>query len=78
VAFHFTWEQDRQGVEAILPSIQNGLDPFGVRPHWGKVFTIEPELLKSRYPNMNRFKQVLAKYDPNGKFRNEFLQRYLY
>ena len=38
VAFHFTWEQDRQGVEAVLPLIQDGLEPFGVKPHWGKIF----------------------------------------
>ncbi len=78
IAFHFTWEQNRQGVEAVLPLIQKGLEPFGVRPHWGKVFTIEPEQLQSRYANLDKFKNMLAKYDPNGKFRNEFLQRYLY
>ena len=78
VAFHFTWEQDREGVEAVLPLIQNGLEPFGVRPHWGKIFTIEPERLKSMYPNTDKFKQVLAQYDANGKFQNDFLKRYLY
>jgi xylitol oxidase len=78
VAFHFTWEQDKAGVAAVLPLIQDGLEPFGVKPHWGKVFTIEPERLQSLYPNLSRFKEVVAKYDSNGKFRNEFLDRLLY
>ncbi len=78
IAFHFTWEQDRQGVAQVLPLIQEGLKPFGVRPHWGKVFTIDPQLLQSLYPNRNNFLEVLARYDPNGKFRNDFIQKYLY
>ena len=78
VAFHFTWEQDREGVEAVLPLIQGGLEPFGVKPHWGKIFTIEPDRIKSLYPNMDKFKDALTMYDPNGKFRNDFLQRYLH
>jgi xylitol oxidase len=78
VAFHFTWEQDREGVEALLPLIQNGLEQFEVRPHWGKVFTIAPERIRSLYPNLEKFKSVLEKYDPNGKFRNEFLETLLY
>jgi xylitol oxidase len=78
VAFHFTWEQDREGVESVLPLIQDGLEHLQVRPHWGKVFTIDTDRLKSLYPNLQRFKEVVARYDPGGKFRNEFLERYLY
>ncbi len=78
VTFHFTWEQDREGVERVLSMIQDRLEPFKVRPHWGKVFTIKPERLRSMYPNLDKFKSVLAQYDPKGKFRNEFLKKYLY
>ena len=78
VAFHFTWEQDRQGVEAVLPLIQHSLQHLGARPHWGKVFTIDPDRIKSLYPNLGRFKEVLQQYDPAGKFRNDFMEKYLY
>ena len=78
IAFHFTWEQDKQGVEKVLPLIQNGLEPFGVKPHWGKVFSISPDRIQSMYPELPRFKQVVARYDPKGKFRNEFLNKLLY
>ena len=78
VAFHFTWDQDRAGVESVLPLIQDGLEHLGARPHWGKVFTIDPDRLQSLYPNLGRFKEVLARYDPRGKFRNEFMEQNLY
>lgn len=78
VAFHFTWEQDREGVEAVLPLIQDGLSQFDVRPHWGKVFTIDSKRMQSLYPSLDKFKQVVAKYDPNGKFVNKFLEDLLY
>lgn len=78
VAFHFTWEQDKQSVESVLPLIQDGLEQYNVRPHWGKVFTISPQRLRSLYPNLDKFKQLTSKYDPNGKFINEFLTVLLY
>ena len=78
IAFHFTWEQDKEGVEKVLPLIQKGLEPFGVRPHWGKIFTIAPETMRSRYPNLSKFKKEVEKYDPSGKFRNEFLDTLFY
>ena len=78
IAFHFTWEQDREGVEKVLPIIQNGLEPYGVKPHWGKVFTIAPEKIRSLYPNLSKFKAAVQEFDPNGKFRNEFVNTLFY
>jgi len=78
VAFHFTWEQDKQGVAAVLPLIQDGLEQFGVRPHWGKVFSISPGQLRSSYPHLDKFKQAVEVYDPERKFVNQFLQQLFY
>lgn len=76
--FHFTWERDRDGVKSVLPKIEDALRPFDAQPHWGKVFTMSPETLQSRYARLDDFKDLLATYDPNGKFRNEYMQYYLY
>ena len=76
--FHFTWKRDPEGVESVLPKIEEALRPFAVQPHWGKIFTLSPETVKSRYARLDDFKDLLATYDPKGKFRNEYLQRYLY
>jgi xylitol oxidase len=73
VAIHFTWKPDWPAVRNVLPIIERELSPFQPRPHWGKLFTMSPTELRSRYEKLDDFLQLAAKYDPKGKFRNEFL-----
>ena len=73
VAIHFTLKQDVEGVNALLPLIEEKLAPFGAKPHWGKLFTISPTKLQSRYEKIADFQQLVNEYDPDGKFRNEFV-----
>jgi xylitol oxidase len=53
--------------------IERELAPFQVRPHWGKLFTIPPADLHARYERLPEFVEACVKYDPRGKFRNDFL-----
>jgi xylitol oxidase len=73
VTIHFTWKQDWPAVKRLLPVIEKELASFNVRPHWGKLFTISPMQLKSTYERLAEFRELSKKYDPQGKFRNEFL-----
>jgi xylitol oxidase len=73
VTIHFTWQQDWPAVRALLPVIERELAPFQARPHWGKLFTTSPARLKSLYPRLPEFVELSERYDPRGKFRNEFL-----
>src|ERR1700757_3299262 len=73
VTIHFTWKQDWPAVRKLLPVIEKELAPFKARPHWGKLFTTSPAELKSVYKRLPDFIELSKKYDPNGKFRNEFL-----
>jgi alditol oxidase len=73
LAIHFTWKQDWASVSKVLPMIERELAPFGARPHWGKLFTIPPGDLRQRYEKCVEFTQLVARYDPRGKFRNQFL-----
>jgi len=73
VAIHFTLKQNVEGVNNLLPKIEEKLAQFGVRPHWGKLFTIPPAILQSRYEKLSDFKQLANQFDPEGKFRNEFI-----
>jgi xylitol oxidase len=73
VAIHFTWKQEPEAVGRLMPVIERELAAFDVRPHWGKLFTIPPGVLRRRYERWDDFKALVARYDPNGKFRNEFL-----
>ena len=78
VAIHFTLNPDWEGVRSLLPLVEEKLAPFNVRPHWGKLFTMSPEVLQSRYKMLTDFKQLVNKYDPEGKFRNEFVGRNIF
>jgi len=78
LAIHFTWKQDWESVSRVLPMIERELGPFEVRPHWGKLFTLASAELQSRYERLEEFKQLAARFDPAGKFRNEFLASNLY
>lgn len=73
VAIHFTWKQDWPAVRQLLPIIEKELSPFQPRPHWGKLFTMSPSVLRSRYEKLDDFVNLALKYDPKGKFRNAFL-----
>ena len=70
---HFTWKQDWPAVSKLLPVIEKELRPFNARPHWGKLFSIPPAELKSTYKKLPDFIELCRTYDPQGKFRNDFL-----
>ena len=78
LAIHFTWKPDWDSVRRLMPIIEKELRPYEVRPHWGKLFTLEPAQLQSRYEKMSEFKELVKQHDPRGKFRNAFLSRNLY
>lgn len=78
VAIHFTWKPDWPAVRNVLPVIERELSPFQPRPHWGKLFTVDPATLRSRYEKLDDFRKLARKYDPKGKFRNEFLDTNLF
>ena len=78
VALHFTWKKDWPAVEKLLPQIEEQLAPFDARPHWGKLFTTPPARLQSLYTKLPEFRALLRAYDPHGKFRNAFLDTYIF
>lgn len=78
VVFHFTWEQNWEELKKLLPVMEEKLKPFEARPHWGKMFTMEPSRLESLYERTDDFRSLLAEYDPNGKFRNDFIQKNIF
>jgi xylitol oxidase len=78
LAIHFTWKQDWDAVRKVLPRIERELAPFEARPHWGKLFTMDPRELRKRYDKLPDFRRLLEEYDPRGKFRNDFLDTNVY
>ena len=77
VALHTTWKPEWDAVIGLLPLIERALEPFGVVPHWGKLFTMAPAVVQSRYERRADFRTLASEHDPGGKFRNDFLRRNL-
>jgi L-gulono-1,4-lactone dehydrogenase len=59
-----------RGVEGIM-------DEVAGRPHWGKMHYQSAETLAPRYPEWARFQAVRSRLDPEGLFRNPYLDRVL-
>ena len=78
VTIHFTWKPDWPAVSRLLPVIEKELAPFDARPHWGKLFTTSPAELKRIYRKMPEFIELSRRFDPNGKFRNEYLNKNIF
>ena len=77
VAFHFTWIADPAAVLPVVTLLERQLAPFAPRPHWGKIFTATPEDLRARYERLPDFLGLMRRFDPSGKFRNAYTDRYL-
>ncbi|MFN2538276.1 MAG: D-arabinono-1,4-lactone oxidase [Mycobacteriales bacterium] len=47
------------------------------RPHWGKLHNLDASVLRERYPRFDDFVAVRKQLDPEGLFRNSYLDRVL-
>ncbi|MCW8377375.1 D-arabinono-1,4-lactone oxidase [Streptomyces justiciae] len=74
VALHFTWIEDTAAVLPVVRRLEEALDGFGARPHWGKVFTTPGAVLAERYPRLDDFRALARDLDPSGKFANSFVR----
>ncbi|UVI28430.1 FAD-binding protein [Paenibacillus spongiae] len=77
VAIHFTWKANWEAVSQVLPVIEERLEPFRARPHWGKLFAMTPARLQLLYEKLPDFRNLVLRCDPQGKFRNAFLNTYI-
>ena len=75
VAIHFTWNPDPAGVLPVVREVERVLHPFGARPHWGKIATVPAERFPELYPRLGDFRALVARHDPEGAFRNAYLER---
>ena len=74
VALHFTWVEDTEAVLPVVGRVEEALDGFEARPHWGKVFTVPAAVLRERYPRLDDFRALTRELDPAGKFTNAFVR----
>jgi xylitol oxidase len=77
VSVHFTWTSDTAAVLPVVRLVEERLAPFAARPHWAKIFTMEPPELRRLFPRLADFARLAGDCDPKGKFASPFLDRYL-
>ncbi len=63
--------------EAYFRAVEEIMNSFDGRPHWGKRHFQSAETLRARYPEWDRFQAVRARFDPDGRFTNAELERVL-
>mmetsp|Transcript_42558 Transcript_42558/g.65266 ORF Transcript_42558/g.65266 Transcript_42558/m.65266 type:complete len:120 (+) Transcript_42558:346-705(+) len=87
VGVHFTWFKKPKEVILALPHIEKALAPFFPIPHYGKIFRLSGQYLEDRFGQMNRqrrhsdidmLRSFIVHHDPQGKFRNCFIDKYLF
>lgn len=74
VGIHFTWKPDEAAVREFLPTLE-ALLPATARPHWGKVFTLDGAEVRSRYERWEDFAALAARFDPERRLVNPYLER---
>lgn len=63
--------------ESYFQQVADIMDSYGGRPHWGKMHYLNAAQLCERYPRWGEFQELRAALDPDGTFRNEYLDRVL-
>lgn len=78
VGFHFSMERNWTSVSAALSLIEGALAPFRPRPHWGKLFVMPAAEVMAGHPRLADFRALAARLDPAGKFRNAFVDEFVF
>jgi FAD/FMN-containing dehydrogenase len=63
--------------EPYFRAVEQVMDGFDGRPHWGKRHFQTAATLAGRYPGWDSFQSVRRRLDPDGLFANEYVRRVL-
>jgi xylitol oxidase len=76
VALHFTWIADEAAVAPVVSAVEEALQPFDARPHWGKVFSTPARVVADLYERSAEFTALTRRFDPDGMLQNDLLAEY--
>lgn len=62
----------------LFRGFEDILTKNGGRPHWAKAHSLRRDALRELYPKFDDFVSVLESVDPQGLFRNEYIQRHFF
>ena len=60
----------RNGLLGFLDELDQLVLQYGGRLYMSKDARMKPEMLAAGYPELNKFKEIVKKYDPSGKIRS--------
>jgi FAD/FMN-containing dehydrogenase len=63
--------------ESAFRGVEEVMESYGGRPHWGKRHYQTAATLAPRYPGWDRVQAVRARLDPSGAFTNAYVRRCL-
>ena len=70
--------QDRKlAWEPYFRAVEEIMDSYGGRPHWGKRHFQTAETLAPRYPGWQEWQALRRRLDPEGRFSNDYTDRVL-
>jgi len=70
--------QDRKlGWQPYFRQVEEVMDSYGGRPHWGKRHFQSAETLAPRYPRWDEFQRLRDQLDPERRFANPYTDRVL-
>ena len=79
IGIHFTWYRKHAQIVAVLPKIEATLHKFNVKPHVGKLFGMSGSRFEELYgKDLSILRSLITLHDPQGKFRNEFMDKYIF
>jgi FAD-linked oxidoreductase len=58
-------------------AVEDIMNDYGGRPHWGKLHFQTADTLAPRYPQWDHAQLVRARLDPDGRFSNTYVERVL-
>lgn len=63
--------------QQYFSAVEDIMDDYSGRPHWGKLHFQKAETLAGRYTDWDAFQTVRKRLDPKGMFSNPYLDRVL-
>ena len=67
----------RENPTEYFEAVEKIMLSFGGRPHWGKMHTLDADILRDRYPRFDDFLALRDRLDPKRMFSNTYLERVL-
>jgi L-gulonolactone oxidase len=63
--------------QQYFAAVEDIMDDYAGRPHWGKLHFQKAETLADRYPEWEAFQTIRKRLDPKGMFTNAYLDQVL-